>query len=76
MRPRLTDPNASKVLTQPLSLGLTCMTHSLVFLALDGFTFLMSVNAKFEELPPTLIITMSFIPVGVLGVSLLSQARW
>ena len=52
------------------------MTHSLVFHALDGFTFLMSVNAKFEELPPTLIITMSFIPVGVLGVSLLSQARW
>jgi len=39
------------VLTQPLSLGLTCMTHSLVFHALDGFMFLMSVNVECEERP-------------------------
>jgi hypothetical protein len=47
------------------------MTHSLVFHALDGFMFLMSVNAEFEELPPTLVRTMSVIPVGVSSVSLL-----
>ena len=72
----LTDPNGSKVLTQPLSLGLTCMTHSLVFHALDGFTFQMCVNAECEVPPKTLIRTMSFIPVRVSGVSLLSQAWW
>jgi hypothetical protein len=46
----LTDLNRSKVLTQPLPLGLTCMTHSLVFHALDGFTFLICGNSKFELL--------------------------
>ena len=69
-------PNGSKVLTQPLSLGLTCMTHSLVFHALDGFTFLMFVNTEFEVLTPTLIRTMSFLPVRVSGVSLLLQTWW
>ena len=76
LRPRPTDSNGSKVLTQPLSLGLTCMTYSLVLHALDGFKFLTCVNAEFEVLQKTLIRTMSFIPVRVSGVSLLSQAWW
>jgi len=76
LRPRPTDPNGSKLLTQPLSLGLTCMTNSLVFHALDGFTSLMCLNAEFEVLPKILIRTMRFIPVRVSGVSLLSQAWW
>ena len=58
-----TDPNGSKVLTQHLSSGLSCMTYSLVFQALDGFTFLMSLNVEFEVPHTTLIRTMGFIPV-------------
>jgi len=61
----LTDLNRNKVLTQPISFGLTCMTHSLMSHALDGFTFLMCVNSEFEVLPPTLTKTMRFIPVRV-----------
>jgi len=52
------------------------MTYSLVLHALDGFKFLTCVNAEFEVLQKTLIRTMSFIPVRVSGVSLLSQAWW